>query len=152
MNKIELGRTYSVGAYKNYSCSEMETYEKDSDTRVMLLTEWKSVSFKVTVTNENEIQNLEQAIYIEGTRENPAHFFSTNYSNIDFEAANDGEGPTITNCWGSGWTEETETTFVAEFETMKNNENYEEWMESKGFSLVSGYYSISGGVVLETVE
>ena len=39
----------------------METYEKDSDTRVMLLTEWKSVSFKVTVTNENEIQNLEQA-------------------------------------------------------------------------------------------
>jgi len=35
---------------------------------------------------------------------------------------------------------------------MKNNENYEEWMESKGFSLVSGYYSISGGVVVETVE
>jgi len=26
----------------------------------MLLTDWKSVSFKVTVTNENEIQNLDE--------------------------------------------------------------------------------------------
>ena len=68
--KIEVGKTYEINAYFKKSMFEIEQF-KNEETGQMLNTEimWRNGTFYIKVMNEDEAEELQSCLYIEGEQE-----------------------------------------------------------------------------------
>ena len=151
--KIEVGKTYEICAYFKKSMYEIEQF-KNEDTGQMLNTEimWRNGTFFVKVMNEEEAEELQSCLYIEGEQEEPEIWDFESYEACEMDSTFDGCSEDFV-FYGSHFTEEEQDALNEEYEEQMESDDWMsryEFLENKGFDSWGCNWQVHGGI--EAVE
>lgn len=151
--KIEVGKTYEVNAYFKKSLFEIEQY-KNEETGQMLNTEimWRNGTFYIKVMNEDEAEELQSCLYIEGEQEEPEIWDFESYEACEMDSTFDGCSEEFV-FYGNHFTEEEQDQLNEDFDEQMESDDWMsryEWLEERGFDSWGCNWQIHGGV--EAVE
>lgn len=151
--KIEVGKTYEVNAYFKKSLFEIEQY-KNEETGQMLNTEimWRNGTFYIKVMNEDEAEELQSCLYIEGEQEEPEIWDFESYEACEMDSTFDGCSEEFV-FYGNHFTEEEQDQLNEDFDEQMESDDWMsryEWLQERGFDSWGCNWQIHGGV--EAVE
>lgn len=151
--KIEVGKTYEINAYFKKSLFEIEQY-KNEETGQMLNTEimWRNGTFFVKVTNEEEAEELQSTLYIEGEQEEPEIWDFESFEECEMDSCFDGCAEDFV-FYGSHFTEEEQDALNEEYDEQMESDDWVsryEFLEEKGFDSWGCNWQVHGGI--EAVE
>lgn len=151
--KIEVGKTYEVNAYFKKSLFEIEQY-KNEETGQMLNTEimWRNGTFYIKVMNEDEAEELQSCLYIEGEQEEPEIWDFESYEACEMDSTFDGCSEEFV-FYGNHFTEEEQDQLNEDFDEQMESDDWMsryEWLQERGFDSWGCNWQIHGGI--EAVE
>lgn len=151
--KIEVGKTYEVNAYFKKSLFEIEQY-KNEETGQMLNTEimWRNGTFYIKVMNEDEAEELQSCLYIEGEQEEPEIWDFESYEACEMDSTFDGCSEEFV-FYGNHFTEEEQDQLNEDFDEQMESDDWMsryEWLEERGFDSWGCNWQVHGGI--EAVE
>ena len=151
--KIEVGKTYEINAYFKKSMFEIEQF-KNEETGQMLNTEimWRNGTFYIKVMNEDEAEELQSCLYIEGEQEEPGIWDFESYEACEMDNTFDGCSEEFVH-YGDHFTEEEQDQLNEDYEEQLEGDDWmgrNEWLEERGFESLGCNWQIHGGV--EAVE
>ena len=151
--KIEVGKTYEICAYFKKSMFEIEQF-KNEETGQMLNTEimWRNGTFFVKVMNEEEAEELQSCLYIEGEQEEPEIWDFESFEACEMDSTFDGCSEDFV-FYGTHFTEEEQDQLNEDFDEQMESDDWMgryEFLESKGFDSWGCNWQVHGGI--EAVE
>ena len=151
--KIEVGKTYEINAYFKKSMFEIEQF-KNEETGQMLNTEimWRNGTFYIKVMNEDEAEELQSCLYIEGEQEEPGIWDFESYEACEMDSTFDGCSEEFV-FYGNHFTEEEQDQLNEEFDEQMESDDWMsryEWLEERGFDSWGCNWQVHGGI--EAVE
>lgn len=151
--KIEVGKTYEICAYFKKSMFEIEQF-KNEETGQMLNTEimWRNGTFFVKVMNEEEAEELQSCLYIEGEQEEPEIWDFESYEACEMDSTFDGCNEDFV-FYGNHFTEEAQDQLNEDYDEQMDGDDWMgryEFLESKGFDSWGCNWQVHGGI--EAVE
>ena len=151
--KIEVGKTYEINAYFKKSMFEIEQF-KNEETGQMLNTEimWRNGTFYIKVMNEDEAEELQSCLYIEGEQEEPEIWDFESYEACEMDSTFDGCSEEFV-FYGNHFTEEEQDQLNEEFDEQMESDDWMsryEWLEERGFDSWGCNWQVHGGI--EAVE
>jgi hypothetical protein len=151
--KIEVGKTYEINAYFKKSMFEIEQF-KNEETGQMLNTEimWRNGTFYIKVMNEDEAEELQSCLYIEGEQEEPEIWDFESYEACEMDSTFDGCSEEFV-FYGNHFTEEEQDQLNEEFDEQMESDDWMsryEWLENRGFDSWGCNWQVHGGI--EAVE
>ena len=149
VTKIEVGKTYEVNAYYKKSMYEIEQF-KNNDTGQMLNTEicWRNGTFYIKVMNEDEAQELQSTLYIEGEQEEPEIWDFESYEACEMDSTFDGCSEDFV-FYGTHFTEEEQDALNEEYDEQLESDDWMsryEWLEERGFDSWGCNWQVHGGM------
>jgi len=151
--KIEVGKTYEINAYFKKSMFEIEQF-KNEETGQMLNTEimWRNGTFYIKVMNEDEAEELQSCLYIEGEQEEPEIWDFESFEACEMDSTFDGCSEEFV-FYGNHFTEEEQDQLNEEFDEQMESDDWMsryEWLENRGFDSWGCNWQVHGGI--EAVE
>ena len=151
--KIEVGKTYEINAYFKKSMFEIEQF-KNEETGQMLNTEimWRNGTFYIKVMNEDEAEELQSCLYIEGEQEEPEIWDFESYEACEMDSTFDGCSEEFV-FYGNHFTEAEQDQLNEEFDEQMESDDWMsryEWLEERGFDSWGCNWQVHGGI--EAVE
>lgn len=155
--KLEIGKTYAVSPQWKKSLVEIEMFKhRENNKCVNIETCWRSGTFYIRVEDQDELEELQSCMYVEGEQEEPEVWDYESYGNIEM-------GDTWDGCsedwvfYGSGDTEwkdgESEALEEQYQEDMDDDDNdffgFYDWLEDKDYESLGCNYQIYNGVMIE---
>jgi hypothetical protein len=151
--KIEVGKTYEINAYFKKSMFEIEQF-KNEETGQMLNTEivWRNGTFFVKVMNEEEAEELQSCLYIEGEQEEPEIWDFESYEACEMDSTFDGCAEDFV-FYGTYFTEEEQDQLNEDYDEQLDSDDWVsryEFLEERGFDSWGCNWQVHGGI--EAVE
>jgi hypothetical protein len=151
--KIEVGKTYEINAYFKKSMFEIEQF-KNEETGQMLNTEivWRNGTFFVKVMNEEEAEELQNCLYIEGEQEEPEIWDFESYEACEMDSTFDGCAEDFV-FYGTYFTEEEQDQLNEDYDEQLDSDDWVsryEFLEERGFDSWGCNWQVHGGI--EAVE
>lgn len=149
--KIEIGKTYEVSAYCKKSLTEVEQFKNDEDKWINTEVLWRNGTFFITITNEEEANELQSCLYIEGEQEDPEEWDYDHYEEIELDSTFDGCSDDFVFI-GKFFTENEQEALLEEYEEQLEGDDWQsryEFLEERGFESMGCCWYISGGVTAD---
>ena len=150
--KIEVGKTYEICAYFKKSMFEIEQF-KNEETGQMLNTEimWRNGTFFVKVMNEEEAEELQSCLYIEGEQEEPEIWDFESYEACEMDSMFDGCAEDFV-FYGTHFTEEEQDQLNEDYDEQMDSDDWVsryEFLEERGFDSWGCNWQVHGGIQAE---
>lgn len=150
--QIEIGKTYLVSAYSKKSFCDIEMFEhEDKGIRFNVETLYRNGSFLIRIENEEEREELQSTMFIEGEQEEPEIWDSDRYANIEFQDSDDIQGYEF-NYHGKGWDEQSSQEMTDEINEALEGDDYfdpADFLSQNGWDSIDLVTQIHGGVYVE---
>jgi len=145
VEEIEVGKSYRINAYWKKSLCEIEMFAHEDGRRLNTEVHWRNGEFVITITNEEERDDLQSCLGEEGEI-----WDYESFERVEMWECFDG-------CWedfvhyGDSFSEEDREALNEEYETSEDDDDWLpsrfEFLEEKGFEAQGCNWQIHGGVI-----
>ena len=150
VDTIEVGKSYKLHAHCKKSVTEIEMFAHEDGRRLNTEVQWRNGEFVVTVTNEDERDELQSCLGANGEI-----WDYESFERVEMWECFDG-------CWedfvhyGNSFSEEEQEALNEEYEQSCENDDWYpsrfEFLEEKGFEAQGCNWQIHGGITAYVSE